>query len=117
MKLGELGFSGGSSVAFVCALVECLGYVFCPTKESPSPLPTVSNFPSLPYVAGWRWGGRGLGLALLKRYVGSPLHSRDAKHRRVNDPIRALVKSFQWRWNAGHDLLPQLGQLARQTVV
>ena len=84
-------------------------------RAAKPPIPTVPNVPSPPYVAGWRWGGHGLGtralgLALLKRYVGFPLHSRDAKHRRVTDQIRALVKSFQWRWNAGHDLLPQLRQ-------
>ena len=30
----------------------------CSVRQK-SPLPTVSNVPSLPYVAGWRWGGHG----------------------------------------------------------
>lgn len=44
------------------------------------------------------------------------VHSRDA-NRRGNDQVRALVKSFQWCWNGGRDLLPQLGQLAKQCLV
>ena len=54
---------------------------------------------------------------LSKKHVASTLHSRDAKHCRVNDQIRALVKSFQCRWNAGPDLLPRPGRLARQCLV
>ena len=53
---------------------------------------------------------------LLMTYVRSTIHARDAKHRRVNDQIRASVKGLQWGWNAVHDLLPHFGQAGKQTV-